>query len=206
MEVPGIFEENSLYYLVGFRSADRATDGRLHRVQVKVNRPDAIVHTRIGYFPTREASNARQKRERMPLDAALATDLPAREIPLRLSAVAFAVPGHREAAVAIVSAVHLPNGAQAPSIEVATAALDRDYAIRGLYRQTLASPPGGAVVETFSRLLLKPGRYEIRLAAEAAGKSGGAKTFVEIPDFGKEPLSLSGLAIERTPLGGSTVR
>ena len=56
--VPGVFEENSLYYMVGFRSADRATDGRLHRVQVKVNRPDAIVHTRIGYFPTREASKA----------------------------------------------------------------------------------------------------------------------------------------------------
>ena len=56
-------------------------------------------------------------------------------------------------------------------------------------------------METFSRLPLKPGRYEIRLAAEAAGKSGGAKTFVEIPDFEKEPLSLSGLAIERTPSG-----
>ena len=37
--------------LVGFRSADRAKDGHLRRVQVKVNRPGAIVHTRIGYCP-----------------------------------------------------------------------------------------------------------------------------------------------------------
>jgi VWFA-related protein len=201
VEVPGVFEENSLYYLVGFRSADRATDGRFRRVQVKVNRPEAFVHTRIGYFPEPEASKARRNRGRTPLDSALATDLPAREIPLRLSAAAFAVPGRKEAAVTIVSAIPLPDAAQTKAIEIATAAFNKEYAIRGVYRQTLASSPGGAVVETFARLPLKPGRYEIRLAAEAAGKSGGAKTFIDVPDFGKEPLSLSGLVIERAPSG-----
>jgi hypothetical protein len=199
--VPGIFEENSLYYMVGFRSADHAKDGHFRRVQVKVNRPDAIVHARSGYFPTPAASKAHTNRVRTPLDSALSTDLPAHEIPLRLSAAAFAVPGSREAAVTIVAAVQLPDAAQAPAMAIATAAFDREYAIRGVYRQTLASSQGGAVVETFSRLPLKPERYEIRLAAEAGGKSGGAKTFVEIPDFGKEPLSLSGLVIERTPSG-----
>jgi hypothetical protein len=199
--VPGIFEENSLYYVVGFRSADRVTNGRFRRVQVKVNRPEAIVHTGSGYFPTPEASKRRPKRERTLLVSALATDLPAREIPLRLSAAAFAVPGRKEAEVAIVSAVPLPDAAHAPAIEIATAALDTDYKIRGAYRQALAPSPGGAVVETFSRLPLKPGRYEIRLAVEAGGKSGGAKTFIEIPDFAREPLSLSGLTIERAPFG-----
>jgi VWFA-related protein len=199
--VPGIFEANSLYYLVGFRSGDRAAGNRFRRVQVKVNRSGASVQTRSGYFPAPEKSKPRGNRARTPLDAAIATDLPAREIPLRLSAAAFAVPGRSEAAVTIVSAVPLPDAAQAQSIEIATTALDKEYKIRGVYRQTLASSPGGPTVETFSRLPLKPGRYEIRLAAEAAGKSGGAKTFIEIPDFAKEPMSLSGLVLERTPAG-----
>ena len=153
---------------------------------MKINRPEAIVQTRSGYSPTPEGSKPPKNRARTLLDAALATDLPAREIPLRLSAGVFAVPGRSEAAVTIVSAVQLPDPAQAPSIEIATAALDKDYKIRGAYRQTLASSPGGPVVETFSRLPLKPGRYEIRLAAEAAGKSSGAKTFIEVPDFARK--------------------
>jgi VWFA-related protein len=34
-----IFAENSSYYLLGFEAASSAADGKLHRVEVKVNRP-----------------------------------------------------------------------------------------------------------------------------------------------------------------------
>jgi hypothetical protein len=41
-----------------------------------------------------------------------------------------------------------------------------------------------------------PGRYELRLGMESdAGRSGTVHTFVEVPDFAGEPLSLSGLVL-----------
>jgi hypothetical protein len=50
-------------------------------------------------------------------------------------------------------------------------------------------------VEIHSRLALKPGRYEIRSAAGNPGSAGGVFTQLEIPDFSKARLSLSGLVL-----------
>jgi hypothetical protein len=49
--------------------------------------------------------------------------------------------------------------------------------------------------EIHSRLEVKPGRYEIRAAAEVPGSAGGVFTQVEVPDFAKARLSLSGLVL-----------
>jgi ABC-type nitrate/sulfonate/bicarbonate transport system substrate-binding protein len=54
--------------------------------------------------------------------------------------------------------------------------------------------------EVLSRLSLKPGRYEIRVALDAAAaKSGSVYTYVDIPDFAEQPLSLSGVVFSVTP-------
>ena len=200
--VPGIFEANSLYYLWG---PDPGTARRTTASDERTgegHRPGAIVQTRTGYFPTPEGSKPRTNAARTPLDAALAADLPVRDIPLRLSAAVFWRPrpsGSR-------GRHHL--GGSAPRCRAGPGDRDRDGRFRhGLQDPRCLSPDArvltrcGPTVETFSRLPLKPGRYEIRLAAEAGGKSGGAKTFIEVPDFAKEPLSLSGLVIERRPPG-----
>ncbi len=50
-------------------------------------------------------------------------------------------------------------------------------------------------LEIYSRLAVRPGRYEIRSAAEAPGSAGGVFTQIEVPDFSKARLSLSGLVL-----------
>jgi hypothetical protein len=62
--------------------------------------------------------------------------------------------------------------------------------------------PGASVespYEVFSRLPLKPGRYEVRFAAESAGRTANVFVDVEVPDFAKADLSTSGVVLARTP-------
>ena len=48
-----------------------------------------------------------------------------------------------------------------------------------------------------STLTLKPGSYEVRVATrhERADVTGSVHTFVEVPDFNSQPMSLSGLVL-----------
>jgi hypothetical protein len=51
-----------------------------------------------------------------------------------------------------------------------------------------------------SALALKPGPYEVRVAAHlAGGVSGSVYTFVDMPDFAGEPLSMSGVLFHVSP-------
>jgi hypothetical protein len=52
--------------------------------------------------------------------------------------------------------------------------------------------------DAVARLDLRPGKYEIRVAGEHrdAARSGSVYTYVEVPDFSKEPLSLSGVVLQ----------
>ena len=51
--------------------------------------------------------------------------------------------------------------------------------------------------EAISRLRLKPGRHEVRVAAEDAARDlrGSVYTYVDVPDFAKAPISLSGIVL-----------
>jgi hypothetical protein len=54
-----------------------------------------------------------------------------------------------------------------------------------------------------TRLELPPGRYQLRIAASeaGAGKSGSVITDVEVPDFYKQPITMSGLALTSASAG-----
>jgi hypothetical protein len=77
---------------------------------------------------------------------------------------------------------------------------------RGTRRQTARlvlrpSESGTARYEVLSRLDLPPGRYNLRLAihASSTGKSGSVYHEVEIPDYSKPLLSLSGVVLGVEP-------
>jgi hypothetical protein len=51
-----------------------------------------------------------------------------------------------------------------------------------------------------SRLALKPGRYEVRVAPDAgASQRASVHTYVDVPDFAEQPLSLSGIVLASSP-------
>jgi hypothetical protein len=55
--------------------------------------------------------------------------------------------------------------------------------------------------DLLTRIDVKPGEYELRLSAHSAvlDKFGSVYAHVDVPDFVKAPLSLSGVVIDATP-------
>ena len=191
--VGGAFLESSTYYLVGFQSSDLRTDGGFRKIEVKVNRPGLEVRTRTGYYAPKKAASRPA--------GALINGLPSGDLPLHVTAAPFAVPGRREAEVIITARMEPLNGASNPAkVALTAAAIDTDAKSYGTQRQTMeiTSLPGSRFhPDLQSHLPLPAGRFMVRLAAESEGRTGTVFVDVEVPDFAKNPLSLSGMVLQR---------
>ena len=90
-------------------------------------------------------------------------------------------------------------------MNVVVAAVDPEGRIVGSMTQSgdipwAPSSSGPADYELLSRIDLKPGRYEIRVASDVTnGPRGSVYGFVEVPDFSKDDLVLSGVALQVSP-------
>lgn len=87
-------------------------------------------------------------------------------------------------------------------VAVLAGAYDREGKAVDEHLQTITvTPPDRAAkpleYEAISRLRLKPGRHEVRVAAENAAQDlrGSVYTYVDVPDFARAPLSLSGIVL-----------
>jgi VWFA-related protein len=204
-----VFDENASYYLLGYRPADGGRDGKLHRIEVRVNRRGVQVRTRSGY----EAESPKDDRKRVamaaaPLDAAIAGALPKRDLPLQMSAVAFDLPGRRESAVAVTIGIQQPIRAAGTTerVDLQVRAFDvngKAFASRRLQADVKirADASGLAEYEVLTRIDLPPGRYQLRGAASvrSLGTSGSVYYDVDVPDVDKPPVSLSGLVLDASP-------
>jgi hypothetical protein len=181
-----------------------------------VNRPGVEVRNRSGYFATKP-EKAKTSKGPLPsaLDIAMARGLPSGNLSLRVTTAAFGVAGRRDADVAVVVDVREPadvEGASPPLIgasggtrrvNVIATAFDTGWGSRGALKQTVEltlKPTSQADVEyeVISRLPLAPGRYEVRFGADSAGRIGSVFVDIDVPDFAKDDLSLSGLVLEHT--------
>ena len=206
--VAAIFQENASYYLLGFQQPAGLKPGSLRRLEVRVNRPDVLVRTRNGY-ETAKPEVARRLAE-SPLGAALAGVLPKPDLPLRLAAVPVPLPDRRESAVAIAVGVRQPireGGLRhVEKVDLQVRAFNVEGKAFGSKRfradVTLrAGATGLAEYEVLSRLDLKPGRYQLRIAANVGSLSTGGSLYydVDVPDVSSAPVALSGLILSVEP-------
>jgi VWFA-related protein len=210
--VGAIFEENASYYLLGFQPGGQRFDGSVRRLAVRVNQPGVTVRTRSSYQAETQKDARRRQAAAVesPLRVALSGILPRSDLPLHMSAVPFAVPGRKEAAVAMVIGVRQPLRASAtPVVETvdlqvsAFSVEGRHVASKQLRAEVGVRPSatGLAEYEVLSRLDLKPGRYQLRIAAHLGSllTSGSLYYDVVVPDFADASLSLSGLVLSASP-------
>jgi len=215
--IPAVFGESASYYLLAFAPSEPKANGRTHKIEVKVDRPGVSVRTRSGYVagPTRPP-------DRKPTIgspdtvAALQGVLPRADLPLSVSVAPFAIPGKAESAVAIVLGarpqVPSDGAGKTATVKVLTAAFGWDGKSADSVDQTVGvtwrpDASGTSRFEIVSRLTLKPGRYEVRVALDAApNQRGSVYTHVDVPDFAKQPLSLSGLLLAVSPSVSSAGR
>jgi VWFA-related protein len=210
--VEQIFVENGSYYLLGFASTNPRQAGRTRRLEVNVNRPGLEVRTRTEYTetnPTREERDA-EKDTTSPLAKAVSGLLPKGDVPLQAWAAPFAVTGRRDSNVAVTLGIRQTLGARPlATSETVEVSIDA-YTPEGRRRAgtsanvavALKAGPAGVVgYEIVSNLTLAPGRYQLRIGAriQSDNTTGSIYYDLDVPDFTRNALTMSGLALSVSP-------
>lgn len=209
-QLPAVFAESQSYYLLAFAPADLRAKGRFHKIEVKVDRPGVSVRTRSGYVAGETRAPGRTPAVGSPETvAALEGVLPRADVPLSVTVAPFAMPGTARSAVAIVLGVRqqvpTDRSSRNGAVKVLAAAFDRNGRSVQSEAQTVSvgwrpDASGTSPYEVVSRLALDPGRYEVRVAVDAApNQRASVYTYVDVPDFAKQPLSLSGIVLAVSP-------
>jgi VWFA-related protein len=214
-----IIQENSSYYLLGYHPANDRRDGKYRRIQVRVKRPGLHVRSREGYTaskgkapaPPGPGANTGASRE---LRDALDSPVPVSGLGFRVFAAPFAGPSKKSSVAVVVEfdpkglSFAQKDGVYSEDLEVVVLPVDaaakplagtRDVAPMRLSQRSfdLVRANGFAITRRFD---LPPGRYQLHVAARASNsRAVGAVTYdLDVPDFTKPALSISGLALTST--------
>jgi VWFA-related protein len=206
-----ILDESAAYYLLAFQTTGVKADGAFHPITVRVNRPDVQVRTRTGYYADLAMAASDDP---LSLEAVSRRLLPERGLPMSIAVAPFRGPdGAARVIVATGIRAALPSSADEPRaagqeqppfepIEILTSAFPEGAKAVEWQRQRLSvslpeTAPGQLRYESISTLTLKPGRYEVRVAArhEHAAIVGSVHIYVDVPDFATSELTLSGIVL-----------
>jgi VWFA-related protein len=204
-----IQQDNSSYYVLAYYPPD-AKPGRVHKIDVRVTRPGLTVRARKGYVTPKKASpvpvNAKDVRT-PEVREALESPLPVSGLTMNV----FAAPFKGTAPNASVLLGVEMRGRDLKlsandKIQMSYLAIDANGKIRGgntdALTMTALKPETKARVEATGRRMLNrmdlpPGRYQVRVAAHdaAGGAVGSVQYDLDVPEFAKLPLSMSGVVI-----------
>lgn len=206
-DIEQMFRENSSYYLLGYASPNTRQEGRFRKVEVRVRDSSLTVRARAGYLePTPAKPPQKAAAQPLPLMTALASLVPKGDVAMQMAAAPFAVPNSKKAAIAIVVGLRepAPQGKERVVEEVTlrVSAYDpkgsqkgsQQLSARVAMRPTVSPTVG---FELLARLDLPPGRYQLRAAAQSGlqAKAGSIFYDLDVPDFTKPAISLSGFAV-----------
>ena len=223
-----IVDDNSSYYMLGYYSSNDRRDGRFRKIEVRLkNRPGLVVRARKGYVAPRgrapETKAASKDGMSIELKEAIESPLPLPGLPLALAATVFKGPAPK-GSVVISTFVHggsLPltdeKGMFKNDLEVLAVATDSKGKSFSTERNTvnLNMKPDTAkrVQATGFRVIqsldLAPGRYLLRVAVKEGNtrKAGMVSYDLEVPEFTKEPLTMSDIALTSALSGAApTIR
>jgi VWFA-related protein len=222
-----IHEEQSQYYLIGYYPSNEARDGKFRSIELRVSRPGVSVRARRGYTPGVAAAAPVEASPPAAAEAAagvsaelrraLESALPVPGLTLRGMAAPFKGTADKASVVVIVQAsgrdlLFTPrDGRFEDTVELAVVALDGFGRPQGGTRATVSMPlsqRSAAAVERMGvvfqmRLDLAPGSYQLRIAARDGGSGvvGAVHYELDVPDFSKLPLALSGVVLSAEGAG-----
>jgi VWFA-related protein len=212
-----VLEDNSQYYVLGYYSKNERRDGRFRKIDVRVpGRPGLEVRARKGYTAPRGKPRSGETppgndKTSPELRVALDSPVPLPGITLR----AFAAPFRAEKPNASVAVGIEAQGADLQfqsedgkflnDLEISVIAIDAGGKVRGGDRSLLnmglrpetRARVLQAGVRSHTRIALKPGRYQLRVAAResGAGRIGTVNYDLEVPDYSRRALGMSGVVL-----------
>ena len=210
-----IQKDTEAYYIIGFRSSNQARDGSYRHLTVRLNRPNAKIDYRPGYYAPADFQHAKTEDRELALTEQLRSDLPATDVALYLQALYFRL---NENSFCVPVSLIVP-GSQIPFVKNG----DRDKATLDIIGQVRNAQniPVGNVRETVKLALdatqevkrkniqystgftLAPGKYHLKFVVREnqSGNMGSFETDLQVPDLRKIPLKVSSivLASQRVP-------
>ena len=209
-----IVRENSNYYALGYSSTNERRDGRYRKLTVRVTRPGLQVRARKGYVAPR--GRAPQTRPaagsdpiRLAASEAMSSPLPVSGLSMSVTAAPYkGTPPNATIALAVeIGGAELTfteaNGSFNNRLEVTFTASDaagKTFAGDRHAVDLAMKPDTHARVRArgfrvVTQMELPPGRYQLRVAAAERGRSGSVLYDLEVPDFYKAPLAMSGITM-----------
>jgi VWFA-related protein len=208
-----IVQDNSSYYVLGYYSTNEKRDGKFRKVQVRVTRPGLRVVSRDGYTAPKgkPATSAISTQVSPEVREALANPIPTSGVGLTMSAAPFIGPASKSSVALIVEvdarALRFveQHGRFTEGLEVHVLAFDQNGKMQDGGRTNAPLELSARSVNVVKsngfrvtrRLALAPGRYLIRVAARESngGAIGTVAQTIDIPDFAKGALNLSGITM-----------
>jgi VWFA-related protein len=196
------------YYMLGFYPDDAGKKWR--NLDVQVNRPDVTLRFRRGY---QLGVATKPPKNKDPMVGFSASVLPKTDLPLKMFATVLPSRG-KTPRLAVTLQVRVPRVAMADAdgvlrdvLKITSLAVDPEKrkVVKGIARERRVSlkPAADAPQEAeltyqiASEWDLPPGRYQLRTSAHSAklNKGGSVYLTVDVPDFSKSPVTLTGLVV-----------
>jgi VWFA-related protein len=208
-----IARESQVYYLLGYRPAERQSDAKFRRIGVKVNRPDVQVRARKGYYPGGITPATKGIKEVDGLEAALGSPYDLAGIPVRAASYVFGSVNASESAVMLAVESDLRafelkpnNGSHGDVLEVRLLVTDPATGQAKRHERTveMTLPNGVPRSETSAwypvsqSFELAPGRYQARVAVRDrnSGRTGSVTHDFEVP--ARKGMTLSSVIVTDT--------
>jgi VWFA-related protein len=206
-----LVQEQSVYYMLGFNSGEEKDNGRYVPVKVTVKRAGLKVLARDGYVaPFKGKDVVRPPERRAGVATALSSPIRVGGVALKASAAPFK--GKGKAASILVALemdphelglAELPDGGMRGPVEVRMVATDVRASVLPQIRQvgniTIPAVSRGDIerdgLHVLTKTELQPGRYQLRIATGTVQRGGSIIYDLEVPDYGKKGLAISGVVL-----------
>jgi len=210
-----IQHDTEAYYIVGFHSTNTARDGSYRHLTVKLNRSDAKLDYRQGYFAPADFQHQKTEDREVALTEQMRSDLPATDVAIYLQALYFRLDDNKffipVSLIVPGSQIHsVKNGDRdKANIDVLGQVKNAQGIIVGNVRDTVKLALDAAQqvqkknIQYSTGFTLAPGKYHLKFVVREnqTGAMGSFETDVQVPDLKKTSLKLSSIVLssQRVP-------
>jgi hypothetical protein len=206
-----VLEDQSGYYLIGYKPSDETFNRRFHKITAKVKRSGMTLRTRYGFFGYTEEDNIRKPESKMRL--ALMSPFGAQEVELDFTSF-FAndkaagsfvrsfvfvnakeltfetINDKREAKIELNGVMFGDNGVVVHQV--------RNDGLVSLTQEEYQQALTDGIRIRFDMAVRRPGAYQVRAALRdvVSSRIGAAGQFVSVPDLTNKRLAISGVLLQ----------
>ncbi len=196
--------DTSSYYLIGYRSTNKAMDGKFRKITVKLTRKDLKLEYRNGYYGPRDFQHFNKEDREQQLEDEMASELPVTDLPIYLETAYFRTNDDRYyipiSIVVPASAFPVRQATDKPT----------ELDILGVAREVTTKFPVANVRDTVkvgvqerknvqysTGFTLPPGKYVLKfvIRENRDGRLGTFETNLTVPDLRKIPLKMSSVVL-----------